>query len=186
MSAALAALRMCFFWISSLVVWPIRKVPPEWSTLYNKSRRVRFASALKERLAALLEESKAGDHKTNPYHYRLKELAKALAALDAKQSADLILEIAGLPVDFDGWRRTDLLEALLFGGVTLLADHVIGLLEPVFGQLRKQGIYNNDGMSLFNRILHLLAFVEPPARGIAKIRELSEEFHFRPDTIGTC
>jgi hypothetical protein len=80
-------------------------------------------------------------------------------------------------VNFDGWRRAEILEALLFGGVTLLADKVIETLEPAFEQFRKHGVYNDDSLSLLNRIFHLLAFVQPPARGIAKIRELSEEFH---------
>ncbi|MBN9662263.1 MAG: hypothetical protein J0H49_28960 [Acidobacteria bacterium] len=153
-----------------------RQAPLEWSTLYDEERRTNFAAALKERITALLDESRLGDHKSIPYHYRLKELGKALASLDPKDSADLVLEIAALPADWDGWRRFELLESLLFGGVELPADKVINLLEPVFGQFRKQGIYNNDSLSLFNRILHMLPFLKPPSLGIAKVRELSAEF----------
>jgi HEAT repeat protein len=158
----------------------LRNAPAQSSTTYDAARRIEFAAAIKGRVISLLGESQTGDHKTVPYYYRLKELTKALATLDATDSADLILEIAELPANFDGWRRIDLLEALLFGGVTLYADKVIGLLEPIFDQFRKQGVYNNDSLSLLNRILHLLPFVEPPARGIAKIRELSTEFHLHP------
>jgi hypothetical protein len=158
----------------------LRKIPLEWSTIYNGARRIKFAAVLKEHISALLQQSKTGDHKKVSYNYRLKALAKPLAALDPTQSADLILEIAALPANFDGWRRIDLFEALLFGGVLLSADKVIGLLEPIFEQFRKQGVYSNDSLSLLNRILHLLPFVEPPARGIATIRDLSTEFRLHP------
>ncbi len=60
------------------------------------------------------------------------------------------------------------------------AANLIEPLEPIFEQFRKQGVYNDDSLSLLNRVLHLLPFVEPPARGIAKIRELSAEFRLHP------
>lgn len=147
----------------------LRTASPEWSTVFHESRRVTYADAIRERLLEVLQESAGG--KTGAYQYRLKELAKVLATLDPQRSANLILEVAALPGAFDGWSRVDLLEALFFGGVVLAADHVMSILEPVIAEFRTHGIYG-DGAALLRRLLCLLSFVEPAARGIARIRAL--------------
>ncbi len=170
----------------------VRNTSPEWSTLFDEDRRVKYAAAIKQRILDLLEESKSGDHKTTAYHYRLKELAKALTALDPLHSADLILEIAELPATFDGWARTALLEGLVFGGAALPTDRVIAILDPIIQQLRSHGVYNDDA-NLFRHLLCILPFVDSPARGIARMRELLAEFrlalHDQRDlllAIGQC
>ena len=152
----------------------VKSSPPEWSTIFYEERRAKYAAAIRQRIVDLLDESKSDDHKAFPYHYRLKELAKALAALDPQHSADLILEIAGLPANFDGWSRVALLEALVFGGVALPADCVTAILDPVIEQLRAHGIHDSNA-DLFLRFLCILPFVDSPPRGIARIRELLSE-----------
>ncbi len=149
--------------------------PADWFEGFNEELRVKYAAAIRQRILNVLGESKTGDYKTIPYHYRLKELAKVLASLDPKASADLVLDIAMLPARSDGWLRCDLLEALVFAHVALPADRVLAVLDPVFGQFRAYGIYN-DNAHLLGRLLCLLPFVDPPSWGIARIRDLMSEF----------
>ena len=142
---------------------------------FDEQRRAKYAAALRQRISALMDESRCGDHKAVPYHHRLKELAKALSFLDPEQSADLIMEIAALPATFDGWLRVALIETLLFAGVPLLADRVIPILDPVIDQWRPHGMHNDDS-SLYARLLCILCFVDPPEKGIRRVRELSLEY----------
>ena len=153
----------------------IRNGASESLAAFQEDLRVKYAAAIRQHIVDLLEESKTGDHKTVAYHYRLKELARVLAALDPRDSADLIGEIAELPARSDGWRRVVLLEALVFAGVALPADRAMAILNPVLDEFRAHGIYSNNG-ALLTRVLSLLPFVEPPARGVAHIRELFAEF----------
>jgi hypothetical protein len=166
--------------IESRFGWPARDYrkiqsgPPEWTTIFEEERRIEYVGVIRQRIVDLREESKSGDHKIIPYHYRLKELAKVLAAMDPKHSADLISEIAALPADYDGWSRVALLESLVFGDVRLPADRLMTIIEPVIEQFRKHGI-NNDS-SLLTHLLCILPFVDSPAIGIAKVRALASEF----------
>jgi hypothetical protein len=161
--------------------WPqrdyrkVRNGAPEWSTIFDEGRRVRCAAAITQRILELREESRSGDHKTVPYHRRLKELAKVLAEVDPKHSADLILEIAALPASRDGWLRAALLEGLLFGGTALPAESIVSIVDPVVEDLRVNGIHNGNA-GLLSHLLCVLAFVEPSAGGFARIRELLTEF----------
>ena len=143
-------------------------------SIYDAGLRVKYADAIRNRILNLLGESKNGDHKTVAYHRRLKELAKVLAALDAQDSADLILTIAELPAQSDGWLRVALLENLVFAGVALPIDRVLATIEPVLDQFRKYGVNNDHG--LLNRLLCILPFVATPARGIERMRAIIAEF----------
>jgi hypothetical protein len=151
----------------------LRRAAADWSAIYDEARRAKFAAAVEKRIAGLREESATGDHKTIPYNRRLKELAKVLAALDPEHSADLILEIAGLPARFDGWMRVELLESLLFSGVPLPADSAIAILIPVTAEVRSHGTHNNSPLK---RLLCILPYVSPSTPGIAQFRELLSEF----------
>jgi len=153
----------------------VRSSPSESFARFDNDLRMKYAAAIRQRILNLLEESKTGDHKATAYHHQLKELAKALAALDPQDSADLILDIAELPARFDGWQRLALLEVLVFAGVVLPADRLLAILDPVLDQLRAHGIYN-DNANLLTHVLCLLPFVDSPARGIARIRDLLSEF----------
>jgi len=154
----------------------IRSGPLESSRTFDEDRRRNYASAVAQRIRELRERCRNVEPKTLPYHHRrLKELAKALAALDPQHSADLVLEIAALPASNDGWLRVTLLEELAFGGGTLPAESVLSIADPVLEQLRAHGIYN-DNASLLKHLLSVLALVHPPTRGVARIRELLSEF----------
>jgi hypothetical protein len=154
----------------------VRSGATEWRTVFAEELRVKYAAAIRGRVLDILEESKRCDPKNLPYHHhRLKELAKVLAALDPQDSATLIVEVAALPARFDGWHRTALLEALVFAGITLPTDAVLGIVDPVIAHFRAHGIYGNDG-GLLAGILSLLPFVDDPKRGIAYIRETLSDF----------
>ncbi len=153
----------------------VHSAADEWHASYHADLREQVAGAIRKRVLALLEESKAGDPKSNLYHFRLKELARVLAAIDPLASTDLILHILELPAQFDGWRRVDLLEGLVFAGIALPAERILAALEPIIADLRKSGVYNNNA-DLFGRVLCVLPFLDAPAQGIARIRELLSEF----------
>jgi hypothetical protein len=153
----------------------VRSGASEWHTFFVEDLRVKYVTAIKQRILNLLEESKTGDHNAIAYHHRLKELAKILATLDPRDSADLIIGIAELPSRFDGWIRLALLEALVFAGIALPERRVAAILEPVLAAFRTHGIYNTDA-GLLMRLLSVLPFVDDPKRGIARIRELLTEF----------
>jgi hypothetical protein len=62
----------------------------------------------------------------------------------------------------------------------LSIDEMLKILDPVINQLRSSGVYDDQNSWLFARCLVVMAFTDPPAPGIAKIRALISELHFRP------
>src|SRR6266850_642451 len=134
-----------------------------------QERRQRFATALREHIAQRLEE-----YRRDPkplLTYLLKEMAKALAALDPRGSAALVLEVLALPGNGDGWQQAAALESLLFGGAVLPTEQVLAMLDAAVARTQKYGPQDNERW-LVNRFLRILPFVDAPARGIQKIREV--------------
>lgn len=143
---------------------------------FNTGRRFRYAGIIRERIGVVLEESQRADQNALPFcHRRLKELGKVLAALDAANSGDLLLEIAALPGQFDGWYRLNLVEPLIFAGVPVPLDAFKEIFNPVIAEFRRHGLYN-DNAHLLVRILCMVPFVEPCAAAIAHLSKLSKEF----------
>jgi hypothetical protein len=145
---------------------------------FSEERRSKYAAAIRQRILAVREEARtAGDAET-AYAIRLKNLAKVLAILDPHASSDLILGIAELPTPRmnDGWSRVALLERLIFGGATLPTDRVLAIIEPIVEYFRAHGIHNQA--DLLSHVLSVLPFVDEPARGVARVRELMGEFRF--------
>jgi hypothetical protein len=153
----------------------VRSGSDEFRSAFIEELRVKYAKAIRDRILTLLEENRSGDGENLPFHYRLKEIAKVLAAIDPQNSADLIMKIAELPLRSDGWTRIALLESLVFAGVVLPHDRVVAVLEPVLAEFRAHGIYNNNA-TLLTRMLSLLPFVDEPKRGVASIRDILAEF----------
>ena len=78
-----------------------------------------------------------------------------------------------LPGRWDGWTRVGAIESLLSWGVCLSLDEVLRILDPVVHEIKTTGLYgDNQNAWLFARCLSVLAFVEPAAAGVAKIRIL--------------
>jgi HEAT repeat protein len=154
----------------------IRSSASEWRAVFAEDRRQRSTAAITQRVLPLLRETNTADAQTVLYrHHRLRELAKPLAALDPRDSASLILQIAEIPGRFDGWTRVALLETLIFAGVPLPETRTRTILEPVLTEFRAHGIDSNTG-HLLTLLLCLLPFVDEPKLGIARLRELLAEF----------
>jgi hypothetical protein len=87
----------------------------------------------------------------------------------------------------DGWSKVGAIENLLVSGVRLSLEEVLRILDPVMQDLRASGICSdNQNAWLFARCLSVMAFVDPPAAGVAKIRELISNLRFRPHEMGTA
>lgn len=145
---------------------------------FVEKRRALFSDAIREQIERMKTDREAAADK-GPFDYRLKILAGTLAALDGKRSANIVLELMGLPGRWDGWTRVGAIENLLVWGVTLSIEEMLKLLDPVIEQLRSSGLYDEQNGWLFARCLVVMAFTEPPAPGIAKIRALIAELKWR-------
>jgi len=164
-------------------IWKARAGEPD--DTFVEERRSRFADAILEHIERIKVEREAATDK-RVFDYRLKILGGALAALDARRSAKLVLELMELPGRWDGWTRVGALENLLVSGVSLRLEEVLRILEPTMRDLRPHGIFSDDQSRwLFARYLCVMAFVEPPAAGIAKIREFVSNLKFPTYDLGT-
>ncbi len=163
-------------------VWAARegKEPDE----FVKKRRSRYADAIRALVERILKERDAATDK-RPAEYRLKPVGSALAALDARRSAKLILDVIGLPAAHVGYSRVASLESLIVAGVRLTLAEMMNVLGPAIEEVRRDLGNNDQHRWLLGRCLSLLAFAEPPAEGIAKIREILSQIRFYPhDSTG--
>jgi hypothetical protein len=152
----------------------------ELDDTFVEERRALFSDAIREQIQRIKTDRDAATDK-HGFEYRLKILGGALAALDGKRSADLVLEVMELPGRWDGWTKVGALESLLSWGVRLSLEKMLRILDPVIQELLASGMYNNDQNAwLFARCLSVMAFVDPPAAGVAKIRALISGLRFRP------
>jgi hypothetical protein len=164
-------------------IWKARA--GELDDTFVEERRSRFADAVLEQIERVKAEREGATDKRG-FDHRLKILGGTLAALHARRSAKLILELMELPGRWDGWTRVGALENLLLSGVSLGLDEVLKILEPTFQDLRPHGFFNDDQAGwLFARYLCVIAFVDPPAAGVAKIREFVSGFKFPAYDMGT-
>jgi hypothetical protein len=159
-------------------IWKSRAGEPDES--FVEERRSRFSEAIREQIERIKTERDAATDKRG-FDYRLKVLGGALAALDGKRSAKLILELMELPGRWDGWTRVGAIANLLSWGVRLRLEEVLQILDPVMQETKASGLYSdNQNAGLFAWCLSVMVFVEPPEAGIAKIRGLISELRFRP------
>ena len=131
----------------------------------DDQRRTRFVVALQSEIKRLRRQHEdvrsAGD---------LKELARALAAIDGRGSAATVLDVIALPGKWDEYTRLDAAERLLLAGVSLPATTVFALVDS-FLQRTKEWMQDTDRY-LLRRILALCPLVDDPAAGIARVREV--------------
>ena len=142
-----------------------------------EERRSRYADALRALVEKILAEREAATDK-RPAEYRLKPIGSALAALDARRSAKLILEVMALPAGYDGYSRVASLESLIFAGVRMTLAEMMNVLGPAIEEARRDLGNSDQHRWLLERCLSVLAFVDPPAEGIAKIREILSRVRF--------
>jgi hypothetical protein len=147
-------------------IWNARTKPQV--TGFNEERRKRYAGAIRGVLESMLE---AGEQGQTPSDFRVKELAKLLAALDARGSADLIIRALQVSGRYNSWQIAEALERLLFGGVTLPAEKTLALFDLVVEQVLPNYYNSSNDQHLLIKALCLLPFVDHPSVGIKKLRE---------------
>src|SRR5262249_18204891 len=102
-------------------IWRARSGEPD--EIFVEERRTRFADALLEQIKRVQEEREVATDKRG-FDHRLKLYGGALAALDGRRSAKMILGIMEFPGHGDGWTRVGAIESLLSWGVGLNLEEV--------------------------------------------------------------
>ena len=144
---------------------------------YVEERRSRYAEALRALIEKTLAERAAAPDKRRAEH-RLKPLGAALAALDARQSAKLILEVMAFSAGYDAYSRVDSLQSLIFAGVRMTLREMMNVLGPATEQARRDLGNSDQNRWLLDRCLSVLPFVDSPEQGIAKIKEILDGVRF--------
>jgi hypothetical protein len=138
-----------------------RTPPPD-----NEQQRTRYAAALNAEIKRLREQNQ--DEKPA---VGLKELAKALAAIDGRGSATAVLDVIAMPGQWDEYIRLDAAERLLMAGVILPATTAFALADSILERTEEKWMQDSDRY-LLCRILALCPFVDDPVAGTAKIRDV--------------
>jgi energy-coupling factor transporter ATP-binding protein EcfA2 len=144
---------------------------------YVEERRSRYADALRLLVEKILAERATATNK-RPAEYRLKPIGAALAALDARRSAKLTLEVMAFPAGYDAYSRVDSLQSLIFAGVRMTLPEMMNVLDPAIEQARRDLGNSDQNRWLLDRCLSVLPFVDPPEEGIAKIKEILDGVRF--------
>lgn len=131
----------------------------------KEQRRTRFAAALRSEITRLREQREDPKSAAD-----LKELARALAAIDGRASAISVLDVIAMPGEWDEYTRLEAAERLLMDGVALPAATAFALVES-FLQRTDQWMQEPDRY-LLRRILAICPLVDDPAAGIAKVRDV--------------
>lgn len=147
------------------------------SSGFVQERRKRYAAAIRERIESLLQESR-DTKQARAYDFRLKELTKALAVIDGGDSTGLILEVLSVQDTWNGWPVVHALDTLQFQGAVLPTDETLKIFDTLLGHVR-QHLWDNQQLGLLIHALCLLPFIENPAVGIGKIREVVAELKLR-------
>lgn len=145
------------------LMWAARegRTPPPG----DDQRRARFAAALNAEIKRLREQNQDGKPAAG-----LKELAKALAAFDGRGSAAAVLDEIATPGQWDQYTCLDAAERLLMAGVVLPVTTAFPLVDSILERTEKW--MQDSDRYLLRRILALCPFVDDPAAGIAKMRDV--------------
>jgi hypothetical protein len=145
------------------LMWAARegRIPPP----REKQQRTRFVAALKGEIARLREKCQDGKPATG-----IKVLARALAAIDGRGSATAVLDIIAMPGKWDEYNNLAAAELLLMAGVVLPTTTVFSLVDSIVERTEKW--MQESDRYLMLRILVLCPFVDDPAAGIAKMRDV--------------
>jgi hypothetical protein len=145
------------------LMWAARegRVPPPG----DDPPRTRFAAALNAEIKRLREQNQDGKPTA-----ALKQLAKALAAIDGHGSTAAALDMIAMPGEWDQYIRLDAAERLLMVGAVLPATTAFALVDSIVERTEKW--MQDSDRYLLRRILALCPFVHDPAAGIAKMRDV--------------
>jgi hypothetical protein len=152
------------------LMWAAREVrtPPPG----DDQQRTRFAAAINAEIKRRREQNRDGKPAAG-----LKELAKALATIDGRGSASAVLDVIAMPGQWDQYTSLDAAERLLMAGVVLPATTAFALVDSVVERTEKW--MQDSDRCLLRRILALCPFVDDPAAGIAKMRDVLGKRQFR-------
>ena len=134
----------------------------------NNQRRTRFAAALKAEIERLREQN--DDRKSVA---ALKEIATALAAIDGRGSAAVVLNVIAMPGQWDLYAHLAAAERLLMVGVVLPTTTAFALADSILERTEKW--MQDSDKHLLRRILTLCPFADDPAAGIAKVRDVLQK-----------
>lgn len=130
----------------------------------DDQRRTRFAAALDAEIKRLRE------HQDGKPPAGLKELAKALAAINGRGSASAVLDVIAIPGQWDQYTCLDAAERLLMAGAVVPATTAFSLVDSIVERTEKW--MQDSDRYLLRRILTVCPFVDDPAAGIAKMRDV--------------
>ena len=131
-------------------------------------RRTRFAEALNFEIKSLREQTKNIESSI-----KLKGLANALAVIDSRRSAAVILDEIGSPDNGNEYTCLESAEQLLMAGVELPSSTIFALVDSVLE--RTKVFMANSDIHLIYHVLALCSFVDQPSLGIAKIRDVVDQ-----------
>jgi len=145
------------------LMWAARegRIPPPG----DDQRRTRFAAALNAEIRRLREQNQDGKPSAG-----LKELAKALSAIDGRSSAAAVLGVIAMLGRWDQYICLEAAERLLMAGVVLPATTAFALVDCILERTEKW--MQDSDRYLLRRILALCPFVDDPAAGITKMRDV--------------
>lgn len=138
----------------------------------DNQQRTRFAAAINAEIKRLREQNQDGKPAAG-----LKELAKALAAVDGRSSASVVLDVIAMPGQWDHYTCLDAAERLLMTGVVLPATTAFALVDSIVERTGKWMQVSDT--YLLRRILALCPFIDDTADGIAKMRDVLGKRQFR-------
>ena len=145
------------------LLWAAREgeVPP----LGEELRRKRLGTAFEEEIKRLRDQEREGGPASSP-----TKLAAALAAIDGMGSAEAVFTAIANPRQRDEYTCLAAGERLLMAGVVLPAPIAFALVDSVLE--RSEHGLGNPERYLLRCLLALCAFVDQPAAGITKIRDV--------------
>ena len=135
-------------------------------------RRAQFAAAISAEISRLRQD----DQGEGPAG-GLSELAKALASVDARGFAAAVLDVIAISGEWDHHDRLDAAERLTMAGVVLPAATAFALVDSILERTEDRDRY------LLRRGLALCPFVDDPAAGIAKMRDVLGTRRLRPHEL---
>ena len=139
---------------------------------FDEARRTLAVGYLRDHIRRL-RQPESGTPVEASIVWRLRDLVKALAVLDGRNSSTFILDVLALPLQThgtDGWRICQTLEVLLFEGATLPNEKTLALITPVIDDFTSKWHSDND-LYLLGTSLSILPFLDDPRDGIAKLAE---------------
>ncbi len=149
---------------------------------FDEARAARYGNAIRHRIGQLQTQLPPGDA-ASPLIGRMKGLAHALAVLDGKRSASLVVEVMQLPGRWDAHLRSSAIGALLMSGALLTLASMRAVLDPAIETFFANAHHQDHDFSTLFRCLELFPFSDDPEQAVVHIRGILARLKFRPHHI---